>query len=173
MSNISWLASLNQTLTALEENHQPRRVAVVGIGHELRGDDAAGVITARALKQLAGNQSNLLMIEAGIAPENYTSTLRQFAPDLVLLIDAAEMDALPGTVCWLSPEAAAGLSASTHSLPLGMFAQYVHAELDCDVVVIGIQPVQLEIGQALSPVVRQAVGSLVEGLRAVFAASDR
>ena len=41
-------------------------------------------------------------MEAGPAPENFTGPLRRFRPDLVLLVDAAQMDAEPGTIGWLT-----------------------------------------------------------------------
>ena len=77
------------------------------------------------------------LCEAGHAPENKTGELRKFAPDLVLLIDAAEMGKEPGTVAWISEEDIDGMSASTHSLPLSMLAHYLTLELNCKVTIAG------------------------------------
>jgi hydrogenase 3 maturation protease len=131
-------------------------VAVLGIGHELRGDDDVGLWLAARLKSLAAGCERLLAVEAGPAPENFTGTLRRFKPDLVVLVDAAFMDADAGAIGWLSWQDASGFSASTHTLPLHLLATYLTAELGCEVALIGIQPAQLTVGAALTPVVQQA-----------------
>ena len=125
MSKPSWESSLHQKLAqrcrAARPGRRcdPPRIAIVGIGHQLRGDDAAGVMAARALKQLYGQvpDRRLLVVDAGPAPENCTGPLRRFDPDLVILIDAAEMNEAPGTIRWLAWQETSGLSASTHTLP--------------------------------------------------------
>jgi hydrogenase 3 maturation protease len=92
MSDV-WSSLLKQALTAQKTRNQPR-VAVVGVGHELRGDDAAGVIAARLLKAVLADDDPVLVVEGGSAPENHTGPLRRFAPDLVLLVDTAQMGEL-------------------------------------------------------------------------------
>lgn len=146
---------------------RPRRVAVVGVGHALRGDDAAGLALAERAAPLSGE--NLLVLEGGPAPENVTGVLRRFKPELVLLVDAAEMGATPGTVRWLSAREVEGLSATTHTMPLSILAHYLEQELGCQVYLIGIQPGQNGIGEPLSEVVERAVDAIGDGLRAVFA----
>lgn len=168
MSNTSWSSSLKRDQKALRKLDHPLRVAVVGIGHELRGDDAAGVQIARALKTRLRGQKHLLVIEGGQAPENQTGLLRRFQPDLVLLVDAAQMNEFPGTVRWLPWQATMGLSASTHTLPPYMLAKYVTAEFGCEVALLGIQPANTTIGLPLSPVVQQSVATVVKELAQVL-----
>jgi hydrogenase 3 maturation protease len=138
------------------------RLALVGIGSELNGDDIAGVRIARLLiPRLAGSRK-VLVIDAGLAPENFTGVLRRFAPSLVILLDAAQMDEPPGTVRWLAWQAAGGLSASTHTQPPSTLAQYLIAELGCQVALLGIQPASLEPGSPLSPQVRKTISRIVK-----------
>jgi len=139
---------------------------VLGIGNTLRSDDAAGVLVARLLSQResAKDTDRLLIIEAGHAPENKTGELRTFAPDLVLLIDAADMGKEPGTVEWISEEDIDGMSASTHSLPLSMLAKYLTLELGCQVNLLGIQAASNEVGETVSAEVLQVVQEVVTGL---------
>src|SRR5436190_753858 len=82
------------------------RIAILGVGNQFRSDDAAGVLVARALasRECALETEHLLIIEAGHAPENTTGELRRFAPDLVLIVDAAEMGETPGTIKWIPEE---------------------------------------------------------------------
>jgi hydrogenase maturation protease len=146
------------------ESGQPSRVAIVGIGNNLRNDDAAGMLVARELlhRECAADASHLLVIQAGHAPENVTGELRSFAPDLILLIDAAEMRDVPGAICWVPIQSIEGMSASTHSLPLSMLARYLTLELNCVVALIGIQPKSNDVGEMVSQEVLQAVDEIVD-----------
>jgi hydrogenase 3 maturation protease len=107
--------------------------------------------------------NSVLVIEAGHAPENATAGLRRFAPQVVLLIDAAEMGDVPGTIRWVDMEEIDGMSASTHTLPLSMLAKYLILELGCEVKILGIQPGSTEIGESVSKEVLQAVDEIVNG----------
>lgn len=161
-----WQVTFKETLANLSKERlslQPVRTAVVGMGHELRGDDAAGIEVARALRPLAHQQ--LLVIDAGHAPENHTGPIRRFAPELVLLVDAAQLGEAPGAVRWLAWQETTGLSASTHTMPPYVLARYLTAELNTHIALIGIQPADTSLGATLSPEVRQAVNGVVQIFR--------
>jgi hydrogenase 3 maturation protease len=160
----SWQPPLRQTLRKLQRVDRPVRVAVVGIGNELRGDDAAGVALAHSLERFVKGNENLLVICAGPAPENCTSQLRHFAPDCVLLLDAAHMGEKPGKARWISWEQASGFSASTHSLPLSLYGSYLTKELGCEVVLLGIQPASIKVDTQLSSTVKASVELVAESL---------
>ena len=150
----------------------------MGVGQELNGDDAAGVLVARNLekRQRAGGSAprsvsiSLLVVEGAHAPENSTGAIRRFAPDLVLLIDAAEMGDHPGTIRWLDWQEAVGLDSSTHSLPPSMVARYLAAELSCEVALIGIQVQDTSLGVRISPPVRRAIRTVAQSLAALLLA---
>jgi hydrogenase 3 maturation protease len=137
---------------------------VLGIGHELCGDDAVGVRLAGMLRPLTAGNERLLVIEAGPAPENFTGPLRRFRPDLVLLLDAAQMEGEPGTIGWLDLQSVGGMSASSHTLPLHILVAYLVAELGCQVALIGIQPEQTFADAALTPKVQAAAEIVVQEL---------
>lgn len=136
----------------------------MGIGNTYRSDDAAGTLIARALidSRLIQDLEHILVMDAGHAAENMTSQLRHFAPDVVLLVDAAEMGQAPGTVQWIPIEDLDGMSASTHSMPLSMLAKYLTLELNCDVKLLGIQPQSNDVGEIVSLEVLQAVDDIVK-----------
>jgi hydrogenase 3 maturation protease len=150
-----------------ERSARVRRVAVMGIGNELRGDDAAGVLAARALQAAA--HEHFLVVEAATAPENQTGLLRRFRPDLVLLIDAAEMGEAAGSVRWLAWEDTDGLSASTHTTPPSMLARFLVETLGCEVAVVGIQPHDTGFDSPVSPAVAAAVAAVVSSVQELFA----
>lgn len=159
---MSWKKKLRQALSA-EGVH---RVVILGMGNELDGDDAAGVQAARRLQTALADCEHVLAIDGGNAPESYTGKMRQFGPDLVLLVDAADMDEAPGTVKWLDWEDTDGLSGSTHTLPLHILSNYLVLEFGCQVALLGIQIQQLNmtLGDPLSACVADAVDGIVSTL---------
>jgi len=143
-------------------------VAVVGIGQALNGDDGAGIAVAQALAARL-DDPRVLVVEAGAAPENQTGALRRFDPALVLFVDAADMGGAPGEVRLLDWQATTGLSASTHTLPLHVIAQYLVHELRCEVALLGIQPQQNAAMAPLSPLIADVVDEVVSGLAEALA----
>lgn len=139
---------------------RPARVAILGVGNELNGDDAAGVRVVRELAARLPATPGVLLIDGGTAPENYSGPLRRFRPDLVLEIDAADLGAAPGTTSWVDWREADGLSASTHTLPPSVLAQYLVYEIGCQVALVGIQPARMNFGEGMSPAVERAVTHL-------------
>jgi hydrogenase 3 maturation protease len=164
MSSQPWQASLKASLTPPNKAEKPVRLAVLGIGHELCGDDAVGVRLAGLLRPLAAGKEHLLVIEAGPAPENFTGPLRRFQPDLVLLVDAAQMDGRPGAIGWLDLQSIGGISASSHTLPLHILVSYLVSELGCQVALIGIQPEQTFADEPLTASVQAAARLVVQAL---------
>lgn len=168
MSGKLWHEELRQRMAELRTTHGRPRVAVVGIGHELRGDDAAGVVLARLLNQRRGG-GDLLVIEAGPAPENCWGQLLRSCTDLVLFVDAAEMGTEPGTVRLLDWDLikeynGVRLNVSTHTMPLPALAGFLARELGCPVWLLGIQPKETTIGESLSPPVARAVDATAREL---------
>lgn len=170
-SNSSWKEQLDQKLHLAAEtklnsdSHDSRkRIAVVGIGSELNGDDAAGILVARKLIGAAGLPADFLAIEGGSIPENASGPLRRFKPDLVILVDAADMGEEIGTIQWLLKDQIGGMSASSHTIPLSVFGGFLEVELGCQVEYLGIQPGQLEFDGGLCPKVAKSVQSIVDGM---------
>jgi hydrogenase 3 maturation protease len=141
-------------------------VAIVGIGNEFNGDDAAGVLVARKLsmRECSDDAGHVLIIEAGQAPENITGELRSFQPQVVLLIDAAQMDVDPGDIDWIPWETTTGMSASSHSLPLSMLARYLTLEFECTVHLLGIQPAHNDSNGPVSSEVKASIEDICQTL---------
>jgi hydrogenase maturation protease HycI len=156
-----WRAALKQILTSAAEPGV--RAALVGMGHELRGDDAAGLWVARRWRSIA--PSRWLVLDAGPAPENFTGTLRRFAPDVILLVDAVEMGLPPGAVRLLELNHAESRSASTHTLSCHLLAAYLLAQRPCTIRLLGIQAGQDRLGAGLSPAAAAAVRRIIAALR--------
>lgn len=142
----------------------------MGIGQEMFGDDAAGVLVARRLKRFEDH--NLLVVEACYVPENFTGAVRKFQPDLVLLVDAAQMGAAPGTIGWIDWRNTAGISVSSHTGPLSSVANFIATTMGCEVWIVGIQPADLTMDAPVSPAVHAAVDEVAEVMASVTASVD-
>ena len=133
---MTWKTCLRRALSPRPDGRPPR-LAVVGIGQRLRGDDGVGPAVVGRLAGLLPDAS-LLLLDAGHAPENCLGPIIRFRPDVILLIDAAR-------------------GGSTHTLSLAMLAGYLAAESGAAVHILGIEPANVAFGEGLSPGVERAV----------------
>jgi hydrogenase 3 maturation protease len=166
-SNSSWKKLLKESLQRAALRPDPR-IAVLGIGNELNGDDAAGVWLVRRLQSLLPQSPSLLCLDCGQVPENAAGVLRRFQPALVLLLDAADFGGSPGEIRWIDPQDTSGFSASSHSLPFSVLSRYLIKEIHCEVGLLGIQPSSLEFDAGLSSQVRNTCAVLQKELVSLF-----
>lgn len=128
---------------------------VLTVGAVLRGDDAAGPLLAKMLQD--DPVEGWDVIDGGQVPEDFTGDVRRAQPDLMLMVDAADMGLPAGTIRRLSAEdVAEDFMMTTHTLPLS----FLMNELDecCgEIIFLGIQPAQMEFFTALTPAVADAV----------------
>lgn len=139
---------------------------VLGIGNRLGGDDAVGpclvdMLNQRQHKVKILHSAEIAAIDAGTAPESYTSVIRRRRPESLILVDAADMGLPPGALRTIPPEKISVLSFSTHHMPLSMFISYVQ-EFCGKVLLIGVQPERTEMGRRLSKAVRKNTTELSE-----------
>jgi hydrogenase 3 maturation protease len=125
------------------------RIAVLGIGSDLRGDDVAGVLVAQQIEKSIKNKTTPPHVQVFIgetAPENLTGEIKRFEPTHLLIIDSADLDTEPGQIRVLNPEEIGGTSFCTHSLPIKVMVDYLLQSLKFEVITIGIQPKTLAVG---------------------------
>ncbi|MCX6566830.1 MAG: hydrogenase 3 maturation endopeptidase HyCI [Candidatus Aminicenantes bacterium] len=148
------------------------RIAVCGIGNDLRGDDAAGLLCLRQLEtnppenfpRVSGDRP-AIFIEGGETPENQTGRMRKFQPDLVLLIDAARGGRRPGEIFIVEKEKFSDEDVSTHRTSLSLLVRYIEESVGALVVFLGIEPVSTEINGPVSDAVRTSVSILADHIR--------
>lgn len=142
------------------------RIAVLGIGSELRADDIAGILVSQQLEIL---NSDVFRVFLGYtAPENLSGEIRKFNPTHLIMIDTADIGKEPGQIAVFKPEDAGGISFSTHKLPIKLMADYLHKEIKCRIFIIGIQPKSIEFGEPVSVETEKAVKNLSDTLKQVF-----
>lgn len=164
MSRSSWRESLKRVLKRPTGNEPGLRIAVLGLGSEEWGDDAAGILVARRLGRRLRSPENILVIEAGTMPENFSGLLRKFSPDFILMIDAIQAGSKPANIRWIDLKDLDGISAFTHGLPLTLQAGYLRDELGCELGLIGIDGASFNFGEPVSLPVRRAVDNVVRTL---------
>jgi Ni,Fe-hydrogenase maturation factor len=84
------------------------------------------------------------------------------------MIDAADLGKKPGTIVLLKPEETVGISFSTHSLPPRIMTDYLLANLDCEIIIIGIQPKRIDFGSSLSKEVEKSAKHISDAIKAVI-----
>jgi hydrogenase 3 maturation protease len=148
-----------------------RRVAVLGIGSELRGDDIAGLLAAQQIEKTIAKQTTSPEVRVFIgetAPENLTGEIKRFKPTHLIIIDAADLNKEPGHIEIMEPEAIGGTSFCTHSLPIKVMTDYLLQSFYCQVITIGIQPKTLTFGSQPTKEVVAAAKHLAEEIAALF-----
>jgi hydrogenase 3 maturation protease len=156
--------------------NKPARIVVMGVGNELNGDDAAGVLVVRQLNrklaQVDGIE-HILVLEAGLAPENFTGVLRKFKPEIVLVVDAAWLGEKPGAAMLLDGHQLGGFGASTHIQPLATLTEFIEGEFGCAVRAIGIQLGHMDFGRPVSTAVQRACRRLANNLAEMLLNASR
>lgn len=115
-----------------------KRVAVVGVGDELNVHDRLGMLAAKEVEGL--HLSNVRVFLAGTVPESVTGPIRRYRPHAILLLDAADMGARPGTVAVVDPQEIRASLLSTHALPLSVVMDFLRKDTGAAVHLVGIQP---------------------------------
>jgi hydrogenase maturation protease len=137
---------------------------VIGVGNAYRGDDAAGLVVARRLRERG--------VEAIEQEGEPVALIDVFAArDAVVLVDAVQSGAPPGTVHRFDvsdgplPRELRG-STSTHAVGLGEAIELARAlgRLPPLVVVYGVEGARFATGVGLSYEVEAALAPLVEAI---------
>lgn len=149
------------------------KTLIIGVGNTLKADDGAGPIVCEQLKDAKISAD---LINAGTVPENYIQPIIKKAPQNLLVIDAIDFKAPPGTIRIFKPEQLNSHAISTHTLSPRLFVDMVCQNIKraptlrepLDVYFVGIQPAQIQLGQSISPQVSQAIQQLSQVLTEVF-----
>ena len=141
---------------------------ILGIGNTLKGDDGIGIYIVESINKylrefgerskqstFTGARRELIAINCGTTPENYTSIIRKHNPDRLILVDAADMGLSPGSCRIIPPERIEVMHVSTHNMPLSFLISYV-SEFCRDIVLIGVQPEKMDFGTGLSTAVKRS-----------------
>ncbi|MGQ4832464.1 MAG: hydrogenase maturation peptidase HycI [Candidatus Asgardarchaeia archaeon] len=137
-----------------------RKLVICGIGNEIKGDDFAGSKIAQILSiRLQNMESRVRVFDCKEAPESFLEKIVAEKPTHILIIDAAFLNEYPGKVKILRIEDIEEYTASTHNVPITILIKYISERLGYlpKVIVIGIQPKSLELGDPVSKDVKHSI----------------
>lgn len=136
-----------------------KRVLVLGVGNDFRGDDAAGRLAARAIKAAGAEPAEVR--EAGGESTGLMSAWT--GCEAVILIDAMQSGSPPGTIlrfdAHAGPLPASFSSQSTHAFGVAEAVELARAlgQLPPTVVVYGIEGESYGMGEPVSGEVLRAI----------------
>lgn len=130
---------------------------LVGIGSDLRGDDAFGPLLARRLAE-RGHPA----LDAGTSPESLTGPIVRSGAEVLILADAGRLGAPGGTLRLLDPGAVSEGGTSTHDPSLRVLIAYLQAQRPLTVRILAVEPVRKGLGNPPSPEILEAVERVVE-----------
>ena len=128
---------------------------LLGIGNDLLADDGIGCLVADRLVHPDWHS-----VIAGTVPENFTRRIREVHPDILILVDAAQMNLPPGSLRIVPQDRVADAGIGTHQLPLDALCDVVSPYCG-RIVIIGIQPGVVEIGEEMTRAVTVAGEDLI------------
>jgi len=140
------------------------KIALLGIGNEFRHDDAVGLAVIDRLRALIDHPS-ISLVKCREVPENFTGRVKRFEPACVILIDAADFGGVPGEARIFELSELEDIQITTHRPSLAVLGDYLRSETSAAIFVIGIQPVDREFGEGLSPAARRASIIVTDALR--------
>ncbi len=150
-------------LTRAKAGGQP--IVLLGIGNELRGDDAIGHLVAQGLQEL--ELPGLKAFPVGISLENATHLVARHDAQVLILVDAvADLERPLGAWDFFEPEALDSFIHSTHSVPLSLFVSYWRQEIPgLEVHFIGVNIHATATFKTVSPEILKARQALLAAFR--------
>ncbi len=130
-----------------------RRV-LLGVGNRLSRDDGIGPEVARILVD-----SDWVAIDCGPAIENAVGLAARNRPDLLVVVDAAKMGLPPGSIRRIPIRSSRATLSLTHSLSLPFVLDRMKGEVG-HLILIGVEPADLSLGEGLSPPLSAAATEL-------------
>ena len=149
-------------LAKLNSYIEGKRILLIGVGNRLRGDDAVGPLLVERLQ----GQVDIPLLDAGDVPENYLGPIEEFGAEVILVVDATDFGGNAGDAAIFDIGQLQSKSVSTHTANLGLLFKVISPEKRPQVIVLGIQPGNMELGQGLTMLVHKTLEGLAEMLMA-------
>ncbi len=138
------------------------KIAVVGVGNVLMGDEGAGVEAVRMLGEL-GCPDNVDLIDAGAAFFTVATGLRNYKK--LIVIDAVRGGGKPGTLYRFTMDdvSCQDMLLSLHDLGVvdSLKLESMVGRIPDEIIFFGIEPQSIELSMGLSPAVRSNMERLV------------
>jgi len=136
-------------------------ILVLGIGNNLLSDEGIGIHVLRYLQQHHGDLPDVQYLDGGTL--SFTLAEAIAACDGLIVVDAARLDAVPGSVRLFCDQAMddylKGKRGSVHEVGLTDLLDMARLTDDLPVkrCLVGVQPQSLDWGESPTPIVEQAI----------------
>jgi hydrogenase maturation protease len=149
----------------LSGEESPKRIVVIGVGNLLQKDEGIGIHTVKALQEMQ-LPDNVTIIDGGTSPDILACTR---TGDKLIIVDAARAGGQPGDIYRFQPDnlaAESGEMLSVHELgvPQNLRLMSLSGNEPSEVVIIGIEPKEIEWGTELSPELEMKIPEIVSVL---------
>ena len=141
------------------------RAVVLGIGNTILTDEAAGVRAVEALEQGYKLPANVIAIDGGTSGMEMIEDLSNL--DFLIVIDVVKTGAAPGTVVKIAGNEIPiffrnKLSPHQIGLPDVLASLELLDAIPKEIVVLGVEPISLELGMEMTPTIAAKIPQLVE-----------
>lgn len=143
------------------ENEVNKNTLILGVGNTLLSDEGVGIHMLDYLRGHFPDLKNITYLDGGTLSFTLAAWLEKV--DNLIVVDAAELHAAPGTVRVFEGEAmdrfAGKTKRSVHEVSIGdlLSIAYLTDTLPVNRLLVGIQPQNIDWGSDLSPAVTQAM----------------
>ena len=144
-----------------------KRIAILGIGNDLRTDDGLGPFIIAGLQT---KHPDVFIENVGSVPEAFARPLAEFGAERVIMIDAASMRKPVGYIELVTKDRIGGIAISTHSMPLSLLMSYLEQQTGGETILLGIQPQSIQFGEGLTPEVHKIAQKLISTIDTILEA---
>jgi hydrogenase 3 maturation protease len=136
-----------------------KKILFVGIGNVLRSDDGVGVYICRNI--VSTNNVKTLIVEVSI--ENYIKKINDLNPDILVLVDCADLNRVPGYAELLPVGQIKDFTTNTHNISLKRVSEFFNMK----VLVLGIQPDSVSIGENMTKQVKESADRIIKNINEI------
>jgi hydrogenase 3 maturation protease len=144
---------VNDTLNDLL-SHRDLTILFVGIGNPLRKDDGIGVYISTHIRET----EVIKAITVEVSIENYIGKINSVRHDILVMIDCADIGRPPGSYHLLPVSDTTDLTFNTHNISLRRVSEFFKG----NVLLLAIQPENIDFGEDLSYLVKEAGNTIIE-----------
>lgn len=146
----------------MNDTQKHPRIVVIGVGNLLMKDEGIGIHAVQRLQEME-LPGDIDIIDGGTSPDIVAYTR---AGNKVIIIDSAKAGGEPGDIYRFQPEdleddASEILSAHEMGVPQNLKLMALSGNEPSEVVIIGIEPGEIDLGTELSPELESKIPDII------------
>lgn len=153
-THANWQPRFRQVLVSASPT---AKVALVGVGHPMRGDDFVGSFIVKTLKKRIPTD-RVVLFDSEDGVEWVISKIKNANPKHLVLLDACELNTDPGEITLIPLAETSYPFFTTHGIPLKLLTSKLLPSVETWI--LAIQPERMGLNEGLSQVVLGAANSI-------------